>query len=92
MGLFSSKKSSGCAAGCVFMKWLVALLLFIVTIAALIGVYETHVIVREGATDILLQFGSTSGSFAIIAFTIALMAWVKTMIAIGKGCEVCKKR
>jgi len=88
MGLLSSKKRSGCRTGCIIMKWLIALLLFIVTVAALLGVYATHVLNLPGGVG--LQFGSTSGSLAILAFVASVTVWVKHMIRLGKPCEVCK--
>ncbi len=85
MSLLSSKKSkSQCSTPCVIMKWAVALLLLLVTIASLVGIYQTH-IVAGGA-----QFGSTSGSLAIIAFVASVMGWSRQMgKCMGKGCEVC---
>ena len=88
MSLLSSKKSKPqCSAGCLITKWVVALLLLLVSIAAGMGIYQTH-IVAGGA-----QFGSTSGSLAIIAFTISVMAWSKQMVCCMKNsCEVCMQK
>lgn len=68
------------------VKWIVALALFLVTIASLVGIYQTH-IVAGGA-----QFGSTSGSLAILAFTVSVVAWTRQMMAcMSRDCEVCMK-
>lgn len=68
------------------MKWAVALLLFIVTVASLVGIYQTHVI-AGGA-----QFGSTSGSLAILAFVASLMSWSGQMCkCLGQDCEACAR-
>lgn len=83
-----SKKSSKCSIGCMITKWVVCVLLLLVAVAALIGVFETHVM--TGATgEMYLQFGSTSGSFAILAFTISLTAALKQLIGCMSKCEVC---
>lgn len=87
-----SKKQAGCPTGCIVSKWIVCVLLFLVTIAALVGVYQTHVIVGSDPARFAIQFGSTSGSLSIIAFVIAVMAWGKKMACCMSGsCEVCKK-
>lgn len=87
MGILSSKKSkSGCSAACVLVKWVVALLLFLVALASLAGIYQTH-IVAGGA-----QFGSTSGSLAILAFVASTVSWTKQMCkCMSQSCEVCSK-
>jgi hypothetical protein len=86
MSLLSSKKSkaSVCSPACVIVKWVVALALFLVSIASLVGIYQTHV-VAGGA-----QFGSTSGSLAILAFTASAFAWTRQMaLCMKKECDVC---
>ncbi|MFA5799705.1 MAG: hypothetical protein WC840_01965 [Candidatus Peribacteraceae bacterium] len=89
MGILSSKKPC-CSIGCLTTKWLAALLLFVVTIAALVGIFETHIVAASvEPTRYALQFGSTGGSLAILAFTVSLLAWMKHMVAIMKRCEVC---
>jgi hypothetical protein len=77
--------------GCKITKILSAVLLFVVTIAALIGVYETHIISGSEVAGTMLQFGSTSGSLAIIAFAIALTTFLKQMMCCMMPCEVCSK-
>ncbi len=82
--LKKSKTQPKCSVICKLVKWLVALVLFLVSIAALVGVYQTHVFTDH------VEFGSGPGSFAIIAFTIALVAWTKQMKAcMGGDCDVC---
>ncbi|MSR67641.1 hypothetical protein EXS65_02340 [Candidatus Peribacteria bacterium] len=86
-----SKKHAGCSTGCSASKWVVCLLLLFVALAALVGVYQTHVIVGTDPARFAIQFGSTSGSLSIIAFVVAVMAWGKKMSCCMSGsCEVCK--
>ncbi len=80
----SVKRSSNCSAPCMVSKWVVAVLLFLTSVASLIGIYNTHVVAGG------VQFGSSSGSFAIIAFAISITCWGKKMVACMSGnCEVC---
>ncbi len=74
-----------------FTKWVLCLLLLIVAIAALVGVYQTHVITGTDPARFAVQFGSTSGSLSIIAFVLASVAWMKHMICCMSPCEVCSK-
>ncbi len=91
MALLSKKQPSGCSTGCMIGKWIVAVLLLLTSLAALVGVYQTHVVsVGADVSHMALQFGSTSGSLAIIAFTISVMAWGKKMACcMSKSCDVC---
>ncbi len=80
----TARRHSTCSTPCIVSKWATAILLFLTSIAALIGVYETHVV--SGG----VQFGSTSGSLAILAFTVSIMAWGKKMVCcMSKTCEAC---
>ncbi len=91
MALLSKKQSSCCRTGCTTAKWIVCALLFLVAIAALFGVYQTHVIIGTDPARFAIQFGSTSGSLSIIAFVVSVMAWCKKMSCCMSGsCEVCK--
>ncbi len=86
-----SKKHAGCSTSCTVGKWIVCLLLLLVAVAALVGVYQTHVIVGTDPARFAIQFGSTSGSLSILAFVVAVMAWGKKMSCCMSGtCEVCK--
>ncbi len=86
MSILSKKSKSCCSVPCTVVKWAVALLLLIVTIASLVGIYQTHV-VAGGA-----QFGSTSGSLAILAFVASVVSWTRQMCkCMAKDCEVCAK-
>ena len=91
MALLSKKQTSSCSTGCLVVKWVVCVLLFLTSIAALVGVYQTHVIVGADPARVAIQFGSTSGSLAIIAFVVSVLAWCKKMVCCMSGsCEVCK--
>ena len=72
-----------------FSKWLIAVLLLCTSIAALAGVYQTHIISSSDGVRLALQFGSTSGSLAIVAFTLSVMAWGKQVMSCMSKCEVC---
>ena len=93
MALLHKKQANHCSTGCMVMKWVVGLLLFITTVAALVGVYETHVITSSEPTRIMMQYGSTAGSLAIIAFTLSVMAFLKQMVCcMSQNCEVCNPK
>lgn len=91
MSLMGKKQKSTCSPMCKSMKWIFAILLFLVTAASIVGVYETHVLLSSDGSRVALQFGSTSGSLAIIAFVIAAKVWMKQMIGCMSPCEVCSK-
>jgi len=77
----SFKKSSSCGP-CSVVGWLVCLLLFLTSLAALMGVYKAHFL-SSGAV-----FGTTSGSLAILAFSVTVVFWMKCMVCCcgcGKG-------
>lgn len=78
MALISKKAAVRPPFTCVFTKWVVCILLFVAAVAALVGVYETHVMTSsEGA--MVLQFGTTSCSLALIAFVLTVLGWVKSL-------------
>lgn len=82
------KKQQSCALPCMIAKWTVCVLLLLVAVAALVGVVQTHII---DTAPFRVQFGSTSGSLSILAFTVAVMAWGKKMMCCMGKCEVCTK-
>jgi hypothetical protein len=69
--------------GCMVVHVIVAALLLLLSLAALVGVYKSHVLL-DG-----LAFGTTSGSLAIIAFVAAVMAFMRQMKACSCKCDVC---
>lgn len=71
-------KDRPCAA-CLVVKWVVAVLLFLATIAAFVGMYKTHV------TPTGLTFTTTQGALYLLAFSATVSLWVKHM----KGCCKC---
>lgn len=83
-----SKKQQSCSMPCCILKWISALLLVVVAVAALVGVYQTHIL---DLAPMRVQFGSTSGSLSIIAFCIALVAALKQVVCCMSKCEVCSK-
>lgn len=82
------KKPQTCALPCRIIKWTVCVLLLVVAVAALVGVFQTHFI---DTNPMRIQFGSTSGSLSILAFTVAIVAWGKKMACCMGKCEVCAK-
>jgi hypothetical protein len=86
MALMSKKQS--CPLGCVLTKWIVCALLILAAAAALVGMYETHIL---GLAPVRLQFGSTSGSLAILAFSVAVVSAMKQLVCCMSKCEVCSK-
>jgi uncharacterized membrane protein len=72
-------------------KWVICILLFLVAIASLIGVYETHTAIGTDPMTFAMQFGSTGGSLAILAFCVAVLSWKKQVISCMGKCEVCSK-
>ncbi len=90
MALMGKKKDS-CSTSCLVTKWALCLLLLLVTAASIVGVYETHIIIGTDPARFALQFGSTSGSLAIIAFVMSSVAFMKHMVCCMSPCEVCSK-
>lgn len=91
MALLGKKKTETCSTGCMITKWALCLLLLVVSLAALVGVWETHVIIGTDPARFAVQFGSTSGSLAILAFAVASVSWMKQVISCMSSCEVCSK-
>ena len=73
----------GSCAVCKAVSAVVALLLTLTTIAAVIGVWNTH----HTATGAWV-FGTTAGSVALVTFILSLMAWKKV---VGKMCP-CRSK
>ncbi len=89
MALMGKKKVGTCSTGCMVTKWALCLLLLLVSLAAIVGVYETHIIIGTDPARFAVQFGSTSGSLSIIAFVLASVACMKHMVACMGPCEIC---
>lgn len=68
-----SMKHSACSGACTAMNWIVCLLLFLATITALVGVYQSHFGING------MVFGGSTGSLALIAFVASLTLWSKWM-------------
>ncbi|MDD5056016.1 MAG: hypothetical protein PHZ00_07180 [Candidatus Peribacteraceae bacterium] len=90
MSLLKKKQpAASCSVGCVITKWIVAVLLFVAVVMAAIGIVQTHVVVDANGSFQAVQFGSSAGSLAIIAFSVALLGWVKQMTGCLGKCDVC---
>lgn len=88
MALLTKKKQT-CALPCVIIKWTLCVLLMVAAVSALVGVFQTHII---DLSPMRVQFGSTSGSLSIVAFTLASVAWMKQMICCMSTCEACSTK
>ncbi|MDD4319865.1 MAG: hypothetical protein PHW10_06115 [Candidatus Peribacteraceae bacterium] len=77
-----SKKSSHKPA-CLVAHLLVAAVLLFTSVAALVGVYLSHVL-SSG-----LVFGTSSGSLSIIAFVVSVMALGKQVRLCCEKCACC---
>jgi len=86
---FLKKQKGQCSPMCMGVKWLLALFLFLAAVASLIGVYETHVLIGADPDRFMMQFGSTSGSLAILAFAISATCFMKQVLRCMGPCEVC---
>ena len=62
-----------------------AVLMFLVTVAAFVGVITAHISPMDGA----VVFGSPAGSLAIVAFGLSLIFLVKTCKGCMSSCEAC---
>ena len=65
-----------------WIEWVVTLLLFLTTLASVMGVYVTHFPPTGGG----MTFGSTSSSFALIAFAINSWLWLKMLCKCSGAC------
>jgi len=81
-----AKKHAACSPACMGMKWVICVLLFLVSLAALVGVYETHFL---SLAPMRVQFGSTSGSLAVLAFSVAVTCFGKKIKSCMGSCDVC---
>lgn len=75
---------------CMVTKWALVVFLFLTTVASLVGVYQTHILIGTDPAQFAMQFGSTSGSLAILAFAVSAKIWMKQLMACMGDCEVCK--
>jgi hypothetical protein len=80
--MFFRKKSPHCGA-CLVCQVVVAILLFLASVAALVGVYKSHVLSSGFA------FGTTSGSLSLIAFAVSVTLWMSQMRNCVSKCEAC---
>ena len=71
--------------GCMVMHLVVSALLFLVSLAALVGVYKAHFL-GDGS----MTFGTSAGSLSLIALGVSLTLWMHQMKNCFTKCEVCK--
>lgn len=69
---------------CMIVHLVVSALLFLISVSALVGVYQAH-FTPDG-----LVFGTVSGSLSLIALAICLSLWMLQMKNCFVKCEMCK--
>ncbi len=79
--MFHKKSTHG--ATCLAVHVVVTVLLFVASIAALLGVYKAHML-SSGAA-----FGTTSGSLSLVAFSITLSLCIYQLKCCLTKCEAC---
>ncbi|OGJ56278.1 hypothetical protein A3D88_01295 [Candidatus Peribacteria bacterium RIFCSPHIGHO2_02_FULL_52_16] len=77
------KKKSPHVGVCLALHVVLAILLFVASVAAVIGAYKAHVL-SSG-----LVFGTTSGSMSLLALAVASHFWMKHMKCCVTKCEAC---
>ena len=82
--LFNKKKNPH-EASCFICHIIIAILLFLSTIAAVLGVIMAHYDPRQ----MTLVFGSNADSLSLIAFVLCVTLWMKSMKSCMSGCEAC---
>lgn len=85
--MFFNKKAAHEPA-CMIYHLVVAVFLFLMSIASLIGVIMTHIEVTD--TNVALIFGSSQASLAILAFVFTTKAFFGQLKVCVTKCEVCK--
>ena len=80
-----SKKKNPHDACCMACHVIVAFLLFLASIASLVGVVMAHYSMRSG----ILAFGSMTGSLSLIALAVCLAIWMHAMKKCMVGCDMC---
>lgn len=78
------KKKPTHTTPCLVVHVIVAVLLFVAALAALVGVYNSHVL-KAG----VVVFGTSSGSLSLIAFAVTLAFFMKAMKHCCGPCEAC---
>ncbi len=75
---FVHAKKTATDPGTLAVQIIVCALLFLCSLASLVGVVLSHVDVSQGT----LSFGTSAGSLSIIAFAIAVSLWAHGMKAL----------
>jgi hypothetical protein len=78
----NSKKNGGYCTTCTIVNMIVGVVAVLISIAALVGVWKSHVL-SSGMT-----FGTTSGSLSIMALAISLFLVKKAMSGCWCQCDV----
>ena len=82
---FLSKKKNPHDTCCMACHVIVAFLLFLASVASLVGVAMAHYNMRTG----ILAFGSMTGSLSLLALAACLTLWMYAMKKCMMGCDVC---
>ncbi len=76
--LFGSSKKSSADPASLAMQIVVSALLFLASLASLVGLVLSHVNLDRGT----LTFGSSGGSLAILAFAVTVSLWSHSMMCL----------
>ncbi|MEK7591747.1 MAG: hypothetical protein AAB489_06140 [Patescibacteria group bacterium] len=77
------KKKASHLGVCLALHVVVAILLFVAAVAAVMGVYKSHVL-SSG-----LVFGTTSGSLSLLALSVTLAVWAYQTKCCVTKCDAC---
>jgi hypothetical protein len=64
---------------------LVALILFLVVVASMVGVVAAHYNFMEG----FVVFGTNQGALSLLALSVSLTLWMKQLKACMGACDIC---
>ena len=83
--MFLSKKKNTHETTCFVCHVIVSLLLLAVSAAALANVLASHYSIERA----MFVFGTNAGPLSLIAFSISISLWMKSIIACMSGCAAC---
>ncbi len=83
--MFFSKKKNPHDTFCLVCHIIVAVMLFLASIAALLGALMAHYDPRSST----LIFGTNADSLSLIAFALTTTLWMKAVKCCMSSCDVC---
>ena len=91
--MFFGKKKNPHDTPCMVCHLVVAVLLFLASLAALVGVIMSHysgmLLAQDNGQSSMMLFGTNAGSLSLIAFSVTTAIWVQSLKACMMGCEAC---